>query len=434
MAKNRITFTDDFVLKNEKVGIGTTDPTATLTVIGDTNISGVVTASSFSGTIVGNVSVNNIGLIGAGETTLTTKIANQAIDSYPSASFLSSRYNISIACTGQLTGSYETPSTASVASLVGGQFYIPGTYYNIPLTSTTGVGTDGRINATVDGTTATVGITSAYNVLVTTSAHGIGTGQPVSFASSILRAEYVTLVENDILYTPVAHGIGTSEAVSFGSSIFDSSYTGIAVTAGAGTTYYATGTGSTSFTIESSIGGGQITGIGTTTFADPGNRVSFSGYSVDAGTIYYATGTGTTTFTLTSESTGIGTVVGIAISTGLSIGATISGGVSSVQVVFPGSSYAINDIVGISTGTLLNSVVGTGFSFTINQVSTNRQSNDFSVIAANSGVDYIESMSFATNTYLGAVGVRTSGSNTELTFNPYFKNLNIKYTRNSIER
>jgi len=49
MAKNRITFTDDFVLRNEKVGIGTTNPDATLTVVGDTNISGILTASSFSG-------------------------------------------------------------------------------------------------------------------------------------------------------------------------------------------------------------------------------------------------------------------------------------------------------------------------------------------------------------------------------------------------
>jgi hypothetical protein len=49
MAKNRITFTDDFVLRDEKVGIGTTNPFATLTVIGNTNISGIVTASSFSG-------------------------------------------------------------------------------------------------------------------------------------------------------------------------------------------------------------------------------------------------------------------------------------------------------------------------------------------------------------------------------------------------
>jgi len=40
MAKNRITFTDDFVLRDEKVGIGTTNPFATLTVTGGAYVSG----------------------------------------------------------------------------------------------------------------------------------------------------------------------------------------------------------------------------------------------------------------------------------------------------------------------------------------------------------------------------------------------------------
>jgi len=35
MSRSRITFTDDFVLRNKKVGIGTSNPTSTLTVIGD---------------------------------------------------------------------------------------------------------------------------------------------------------------------------------------------------------------------------------------------------------------------------------------------------------------------------------------------------------------------------------------------------------------
>ena len=55
MAKKRITFTDDFVLRDEKVGIGTTNPFATLTVIGNTNISGIVTANTFVGRISGDI-------------------------------------------------------------------------------------------------------------------------------------------------------------------------------------------------------------------------------------------------------------------------------------------------------------------------------------------------------------------------------------------
>jgi len=415
-----------------EVGIGTTNPLVALDVVGNAKFTGVVTATSIVVNEIGITSASNqIGLIGAGFTTLTTITENQTVDSYPATRFLSSRYNISVACTGQLTGSYESPSSASVSNITGGQFYIPGTYYNIPLTAVSGVGTDARADITVNGSTATVGITSAYNILVTTSAHGlVGANQPVSFASSILRSEYVTLIENDTFYTPVAHGIGTSEAVSFGSSAFDSTYTGIAVTVG--TTYFATGTGSTSFTIRYTSGGTQVTGIGNTTYASPGNRATLPGFAVTASTIYYATSIGSTAFRLASQPTGIGTVVGIAISTGLSIGATISGGVSSLQIVFPGSSYAVNNVVGLSTGTLLNSVVGTGFTCRIAGVNTNRQISDFTILSANSGIDYIENVSVATSAYLGSFDATSIGSTTSLRFSPYFNNVNIRFTRNSV--
>lgn len=51
MTKNRIGFGSNFVLTNDRIGIGTTNPGATLTVIGNTNIVGVTTSSSFSGDV-----------------------------------------------------------------------------------------------------------------------------------------------------------------------------------------------------------------------------------------------------------------------------------------------------------------------------------------------------------------------------------------------
>ena len=47
MAKNRIGFSSDFVLLNNRVGIGTTNPNATLDVNGDINISGIVTVTDW---------------------------------------------------------------------------------------------------------------------------------------------------------------------------------------------------------------------------------------------------------------------------------------------------------------------------------------------------------------------------------------------------
>jgi hypothetical protein len=435
MSKNRITFTDDFVLRDEKVGIGTTNPTSTLTVIGDTNISGTVNATSYSGTIA----LNSIHSTSTGVLTTTNNTENQVLSNISNASVLSSRFQVSVACTGQLAGSYENPSSASVGSLTAGSFYIPGTYTNIPLYNLSGFGTDARANITINGTNRTVGFTSAYNTLVTTSDHGlVGTNQPVSFASSIIRAEYVTLVDSDILYTPVPHGIGTSEPVSFASSIFDASYTGIAVTAGTGTTYFATGTGSTSFTLQYSSGGSQVTGIGSTSFNTPGNRVFLPGFSVNASTIYYATSIGTTAFTLASQSTGIGTVVGIAISTGLSIGATISGGISIVSIVYPGSGYTSGAALTVFSSNL-NSNVGTGFSFAVSNVYTNYQTTDILVLTSQGAVgtstcDFMEYATLSNDSLLGGFDAVSIGNTSQLRISPIFKDNTIRFVRTDILR
>lgn len=66
MAKNRLRYGDDFVLKNNQVGIGTSTPTAKLDVIGDVKISGnlgvakTITNPSFTGimTFVGLTTQN----------------------------------------------------------------------------------------------------------------------------------------------------------------------------------------------------------------------------------------------------------------------------------------------------------------------------------------------------------------------------------------
>jgi hypothetical protein len=48
MAKNRITFADDFVLNNNKVGVGTDNPTSKFHIVGDVRVSGV---STFGGLV-----------------------------------------------------------------------------------------------------------------------------------------------------------------------------------------------------------------------------------------------------------------------------------------------------------------------------------------------------------------------------------------------
>jgi hypothetical protein len=66
MAKNRITFTDDFVLRDEKVGIGTTNPDANLSVFGDVRFGGTTKTPNFY--------VANNGYVGFGTTNPTVDV------------------------------------------------------------------------------------------------------------------------------------------------------------------------------------------------------------------------------------------------------------------------------------------------------------------------------------------------------------------------
>jgi hypothetical protein len=67
MSKNRITFTDDFVLRDEKIGIGTTNPTETLSVLGTVRFGGTSQDPSFY--------VANTGYVGFGTTNPTETLS-----------------------------------------------------------------------------------------------------------------------------------------------------------------------------------------------------------------------------------------------------------------------------------------------------------------------------------------------------------------------
>jgi len=107
----------------------------------------------------------------------------------------------------------STGAIASVSVASSGTGYLVGDQITIP-------------SASVGGTT--------FTNPVVTSTSGLGT-----------------------FFTSTAHRIGTNEPVSFGSSFLN----GSTVIVASGTTYYATGIGSTSFRISPSIGGATVTGM-----------------------------------------------------------------------------------------------------------------------------------------------------------------------------
>ena len=216
-----------------------TSPTLVTPILGSAsatnlNVSGVTTSATFNTGVIGSQT--------SGILTTTATTADQVLDSLPTATFQTARYQVSIACTGQLVTAGMTTAFTSVGAITAGSGYIDQTYTNVAITG--GSGNDARANIGIGLSFNAVGFTSATDLIVTTAEHGLG--------------------------------IGGSIAVKFASSIPNSGFTGFAVTSG--NVYYALGTGSTTFTLFNNASGtSQVTGIGTTTFTGVGNTMTKAG-------------------------------------------------------------------------------------------------------------------------------------------------------------
>ena len=389
------------------LGIGTTNPTATLQV---------KDALAFETT-----------------NTTTTSTSQVAVDTFATATFRSAKYQVQVTCPGQIStlGGITT----------GGRGYTAG-IYNVTFTTSSGNGSAAQGTLTVsNGTVGQIGLGttggSGYIAGDVLTASG-GSGLQVSVGTTDAVGAILTLgsiTSAGIGYTGYYNattGTGTTTLTFLGgtgtgavglATIFDGVITSSTLlqqptTGTGGTTYYSGSNYTTSSvliintsdvtntitTITSSVGVSTFTsltahGIGVSDTV----RVSSTSNGLTAGTDYYVvTVPDTTSFTL-------GTSVGI--------GTTFTAG-TSLSIGFYRQSAANGGFV-----TFTNAITG---------VSTNYQVSDLLVLQNGSTVDYVEYAGIANNDILGTFATDISGANARLLLTPTYPNNNVKVARQAI--
>ncbi len=152
MSRNRINYENDFVLNNQKVGIGTTNPTSKLSVIGDSNFIGIITAISFSGSGTNLTSIN---------------ASNLSSGTVPDARLSGTYTGINVNTTGVITATSFSGSGTNLTSLNATQL-------------TTGTVPDARLSGIYTGFTI-----NTAGVITATSFSGSGANLTTLNASNL---------------------------------------------------------------------------------------------------------------------------------------------------------------------------------------------------------------------------------------------------------
>ena len=377
MANNRIRFSNDFILKDEKVGINTTEPRALLDVGGDLYVSGVSTFNDayISGNlgigstnpqykldvngdsqIAGTLYVKNVITTGTESEEIvrntsgiitTNSLSPIAIDSIEINTYRSAKYLVQITSKNSIPVGYS-----GIGTITGGSNYFPGVYNNVPLEALSGNGFDATAQITVSPQVTRQLVSSSSGIFtVDQNTSGIVEGQTIFFNNdlTILPLEQskltgIQLISSGFGYTSIPNitaqspiilnnpveGVGTGVTATI--NVDSMSVYGAVITSGITTTI-----------------------IPTVQFSTPSNGITATG----------VVGVGVSSITVANVGSGYTVSPQISIPKVTGFASTVGMGISSLNwQVTSGSNYTsptitVNAIGGIGTGAVVEADVDT---------------------------------------------------------------------------
>ncbi len=237
------------------VGIATTNPTSTFTVVGNVLISGVTTSGGYNATTGNDYKINGTSVLTA--TTLGSGVVNSSLTSIGT---LSGGLNIASAQTYKINNTEVLSSTTLGSGVVNSSLTSVGTLTSLNVSGTT---TLAGI-ATVTGTTLFSRQLSVSGI-VTTGTHNLITGNTYQIA-----------------------GVNVLSATTLGANVVTSSLTSVGTLSGglniaSGQTYRVNGTAVLdATTLGSSVTASSLTSVGTLTSLNVTGIVTASSFSGNA--------------------------------------------------------------------------------------------------------------------------------------------------------
>ena len=277
------------------VGIATTNPTSTFTVVGNVLISGVTTSGGYNATTGNDYKINGTSVLTA--TTLGSGVVNSSLTSIGT---LSGGLNIASAQTYKINNTEVLSSTTlgsgvvnssltSIGTLLGGLNIDSGQTYKINNTNVLDATTLG--SGVVNSSLTSVGTLTSLNVSGTTTLAGIATVTGTTLFSRQLSVSGIVTTGTHNLITGNTYqiaGVNVLSATTLGANVVTSSLTSVGTLSGglniaSGQTYRVNGTAVLdATTLGSSVTASSLTSVGTLTSLNVTGIVTASSFSGNA--------------------------------------------------------------------------------------------------------------------------------------------------------